>query len=145
MSNIITTQLAKCLNKEHKLLKNHIVNPQSFTEIYNTLIILPKNKIKIFDVTSSTELENNQLIKIKDHINQTGSNILIGNQNNLEIDFLDLTNIYTYKEKAEVTTCVGYRFPTTIFFSSTFLCNISIIARAMNFKNIYGYLYNHIN
>ena len=143
MSSIITTQLAKNLYKENKLLKNHIVNPENFTEIYDILIRLPKNEINIYDITHSLEVKKNTLIEIKDHINQTGSNILIGNQNNLDIDFLDLTNIYTFTKKAKITTCVGNKFPTSTSFSSTFLCNISIVARAMKFKHIYGYLFNH--
>ena len=145
MSKIITTQLAKGLYKEHALLKNYIVNPQNFTEIYKTLISLPKKEIKIFDITHSLNIENKKLIEIKDHINHTGSNILIGNQKSLNIDFLDLTNIYTFNEGAQITTCVGGRFPTANNFSSPFLCNISIIARAMKFEHIYGYLYNHID
>ena len=38
-------------------------------------------------------------IQIKDHINNTGTNILIGKQKTLNIDFIDLTNLYSYDQK----------------------------------------------
>ena len=103
---------------------------------------MPKQEIKIFDLTNCSNYKNNKLINVKDHINQTGSNILIGNQKKIDIDFPDLSNIYTDNGQGIITICCGNQPSNEKTYPSTFLCNISIIAKILNFKYIFGYLYN---
>ena len=142
MCNIITKQLANTLPQKHGLLNKTILDGENFKLIYKTLQKLPKNEIKIFDITNSPKHNKNELINVKDHINQTGSNILIGNQNKIDIDFPDLSNIYTDKGQGITTICCGHQLLNEKQYPSTFLCNISIIAKILNFKYIFGYLYN---
>ena len=65
--------------------------------------------IEIWDLTKG--YDRGTIIDIADHINKTGSNPLIGNQQKLGIDFPDISNLYLSK-KGAVTSCYGNRFST---------------------------------
>jgi len=101
-------------------------------------------QIVIYDITYMPKSPTEEILNIKDHINQTGENWLRGNQNKLNISFIDVGNLYSSK-KGVITTCLGkhyndykklYKHP------STEICNIAIIARAMGFNKIAGRLIN---
>ena len=96
------------------------------------------NSIEIWDLTKG--YNSGDIIDVSDHINKTGSNPLFGNQQKLGIDFPDITNLYQTKTGV-VTSCYGNRFfETDEKNSSTWICHISIIARAIGIQNIHGKL-----
>ena len=78
--NITTRQLANKLSKDSKLLKQNIVNPKNFNQIYQLLTSNRKNEIYVTDSTSTEKKESGTIIPIKDHINRTGINILRAKQ-----------------------------------------------------------------
>ena len=51
------------------------------------------------------KIKKNETIQVRDHINSTGTNILIGKQKTLCIDFTDLTNLYAYNQNSVITEC----------------------------------------
>ena len=78
--NIITEQLANKLPKDSELQKYKIVNPTNFNELYQQLKSNKTNEINIIDLTSTPKEEYGMIISVQDHINRTGTNILIGKQ-----------------------------------------------------------------
>ena len=96
------------------------------------------NSIEIWDLTKG--YNSGDIFEVSDHINKTGSNPLFGNQQKLGIDFPDITNLYQDKTGV-VTSCHGNRFfETDEKNSSTWICHISIVARAIGIQNIHGKL-----
>ena len=81
---------------------------------------------------------------VLDHINRTGTNILIGKQKLLGIDFIDTTTPYTHKINSIITNCCGETLNNFYEYPSHYICNITTLALAMNIKNIHGFLYNTI-
>ena len=80
--------------------------------------------------------------QVKDHINRTGQNPLRGKQKKLNIDFIDMSNLYKYNKNAVITDCCGQKLNLNYSYPNHYLCNISIIARASGVKEISGYLIN---
>ena len=142
--NITTRQLANKLSKDSKLLKQNIVNPKNFNQIYQLLTSNRKNEIYVTDSTSTKKKESGTIIPIKDHINRTGINILRAKQIFLNIDFIDSTNLYKSKNNSIITDCCGEALNNKYKYPSHYICHIIILAHAMNIKNIYGFLYNTI-
>ena len=142
--NITTRQLANKLSKDSKLLKQNIVNPKNFNQIYQLLTSNRKNEIYVTDSTSTEKKESGTIIPIKDHINRTGINILRAKQIFLNIDFIDSTNLYKSKNNSIITDCCGEALNNKYKYPSHYICHIIILAHAMNIKNIYGFLYNTI-
>ena len=140
--NIITEQLAKKLPKQSELNKHNVVNPANFNELHK---LLKSNKIKeihVIDSTITNKIEPKTIIPVQNHINQTGTNILIGKQNLLGIDFIDTTNIYAQNGKGIITDCCGKNLNQNYEYPSHYICYITILARAMKINNIQGFLYN---
>ena len=143
MLTILTKDLKKKIEQTHKLNKYRAINPRSFTEIFNVLKKENKKELTIYDITYSKQDLSGEVFQVNDHINQTGTNILIGKQKQTKTDFIDLTNLYKQSEKGIITTCYGSKIKTNAIYPSHFLCNISILAKAMKFKSIYAYLINY--
>lgn len=100
-------------------------------------------EIIIYDITQNQHQSAGKIIPVNDHINKTGHNPLIGNQQKLDIDFTDLTHIYTKHPNGVTTACLGERFHSeTILNKSAYFCNIAILARAIGFSKISGFLVN---
>ena len=97
MLKIITTQLSELLKEDHILQKHHHINPTNFNEMYNLFKSTTILSICIYDKTFSKNLKRGQIIPVCDHINNTGTNILIGRQKKLNIDFTDISNLYQQK------------------------------------------------
>lgn len=142
MLKIITVQLSKFLEKDHILQKYHHVDPTSFNEIYDLFQSESPSSICIYDKTFSNNLKIGQIIPIRDHINNTGENILIGQQKRLNIDFTDATNLYQQKHNGRTTVCCGKTLNIEKKYPSHYICHITILARTMKIKTIDGYLYN---
>ena len=142
--NIITEQLANKLPQNSELQKYNIVNPTNFNELYQQLKAKKTNEINVIDLTSTPKEEHGMIISVQDHINRTGTNILIGRQKLLGIDFIDMTNLYQKKKNSIITNCCGEILNNKYEYPSHYLCHITTLARAMNTKNIHGFLYNAI-
>ena len=144
MLKIITKQLSSILPEEHKLKKHISIDPTNFSKMFSLFKHKTGNNLCVYDVTVSKSLKNNQIVMIKDHINNTGVNILIGRQKKLNIDFTDMTNIYSHNKNGVITICIGERVNIEMEYPSKHLCHITTLARAMQFKTITGFLYNNI-
>jgi hypothetical protein len=129
---IITKQLAKHLPIK-TVPKGIIVDPTNVQNIIHTLKQLKKEEtVVIYDKTVSKEKDITKPIQVKDHVNKTGLNPLVGIQQKLKIDFIDLSNLYG--DTGVVTTCCGKKLDTTINFPSHYLSNLTIIAKSMGVK-----------
>ena len=137
---IITKELVDKLPKNHDLLQYKEIDPQN---INNSIYILQdEQKITIYDRTY-TDLHNpGEILGVQDHINRTGNNPLIGNQKKLNIDFIDMNNTYKRKPPFVITDCCGEKLNFNYSYPSHYLCNISILAKAMGLQSVSAYLVN---
>ena len=142
MLKIITTQLSEFLKEDHILQKHHQINPTNFDEMYNLFQSKTISSICIYDKTFSKNLKSCQIIPVCDHINNTGTNILIGHQKKLTIDFIDVSNLYQQKYNSIITVCCGKTLNVEERYPSHYMCHITTLARAMRINTIAGYLYN---
>ena len=140
MIKIVTTELERTNLISAEFSNKIVVDAQEKEALINHMLNIKKDTqtIEIWDLTKG--YDRGTIIDIADHINKTGSNPLIGNQQKLGIDFLDISNLYL-REQGVVTSCYGNRFSTIHKKnSSTWLCHISIVARAIGIENISGKL-----
>ena len=144
MLTIITKQLSELIPPNHKLQKYLSIDPTNFLAMYNLFKTATDKGLCIYDATTSKNLKYGQTVRIIDHINNTGTNILIGQQKTLKIDFTDLTNFYFHNQKGVITTCCGKNVNIEKEYPCHYLCHPATLARAMQFKKITGYLYNII-
>ena len=139
---IITSQLSLKLPNGHELLNYAIVDPYNFDEMYELLKTKSPPKIKIYDATHSKNKKPGTLFQIKDHLNLSGHNPLIGRQAFLGIDFIDISKLYHCGDEGVITHCCGTELNTQYDYPSHYLCHLSILARAMGIKSINAFLYN---
>ena len=142
MIKIITQQASESLPAEHPLKKYITLDPTNFNNTYKILKSIKTKEICVIDTTMSQKIKEKEIIQVMDHINNTGANILIGKQKILGIDFIDMSNFYTHKDKSIITHCCGKVLNTNKDYPSHYLCNITTLARAMKFNKIMGLLYN---
>ena len=139
---MITKQLSELIPKDHKLQKHVSIDPTNFWTMYNLFKTQTDKGICIYDATISKDLKYGQIIRIRDHINNTSTNILIGLQKTLKIDFTDLTNFYSQDQKSVITTCCGEKLNLKKEYPSHYMCHPTTLAKAMQINTITGYLYN---
>ena len=77
-------------------------------------------------------------VNIKDHINKTGINPIIGSS---KIEFKDIGKLYN-TEKGIVTTCCGEKLNPNYSNPSHYLCVFSILAFYLGFNNIKAIIVN---
>ena len=130
------------LPQGHELLDNTIVNPVNFNAMYELMKTKSSGEIKIFDATKSEKKSPGTLFPVKDHLNLSGHNPLIGKQEFLGIDFIDLSKLYNCDNEGVITHCCGAELNTQYEYPSHYLCHLSILARAMGVKTIQAFLYN---
>ncbi len=134
MIKIITAELVKFnLNLESDAV---VVDAKYKENLIKEMLKIKKltDIIEIWDLTKGYTM--GEIIEVSDHINKTGSNPLIGNQQKLKIDFPDVTNLYNHK-KGRITICRGDSFHKRNDKNiSTWLCHISIVARAIGITKI---------
>ena len=140
MLNIATNQLYHKITKQDNIPLCISVDPTNIEELIKIMNKNEEKKVTIYDYTTTNKIKSKQLISVKDHINNTGSNILLGKQKLLNIDFIDMSNIYTYDIKNIIATCIGEN-NIEADYPCSFLCNISTLARALNYTLIKAYLY----
>ena len=139
---IITEQLAKKLHQNNELQKHNIVNPTNFNQLYQLLKSNKIDEIHVTDATTTKKKEPGTIIPVQDHINRTGKNILIGKQDFLAIDFLDITTPYTSMKNSIITDSCGQNLNKKYEYPSHYICHVTTLAHAMNIKNVHGFLYN---
>ena len=114
-------------------------------ELINTLINIDKKReIIIFDITYKKNKPNFFVQNICDHINQTGTNWLRKKQKQLQLDFVDITNLYISTSKTTTVSLGSYyeKNKTKHKNPSTDICNIAIMLRGMGYNKIKGNLVN---
>ena len=99
--------------------------------------------ISIYDITQNEELDFKTIISVNDHVNCTGSNPLVGRQQKMGIDFVDMTSIYEQKSDGIITHSGGKKLNLQFDFPSHYLAHIIILARTLKFKFIRAYLINN--
>jgi len=140
--SIITEQLSIKLPPENYLQTLPVVTPQNFENIYKLLYRKNITELNITDATSSQQIETGRVVEVKDHINKTGSNPLIGKQEFLDIDFIDMSGAYSFEKNAIITVCCGEKLNIDFDYPSHFLCHITILAHTLKIPAIKGFLYN---
>jgi len=99
--------------------------------------------ISIYDVTQNEKLDFEEIISVKDHVNCTGKNPLVGRQQKLGIDFIDMTSVYEQKSDGIITYSSGNKLNLEFDFPSHYLAHIIILAQTLKFKSIGAYLINN--
>ena len=140
--HVITEQLSNKLPPENKLQKLTIISLDSFESIYKRIHSKKIIELHVTDATYSNKIPTGKTVQVKDHINKTGSNILIGKQAFLNIDFIDMTETYSFEKNAIITACCGEILNKNFDYPSYFLCHITILAHALKIPTIKGFLYN---
>ena len=101
-------------------------------------LIKRNTPIKIYDL-GFVEKESQEIIEVKDHLNKTGKNPIIGSD---EIEFKDISLLYKSKTGI-VTTCCGKNLNLNHKNPSHFLCVFSVLVFYLGFSNISGFLINN--
>ena len=139
---IITKELAEQLSSKHKFMSSLIIDPKKFKNLHAFFVEENPSDLIIYDRTRNKTHKGNTIIPVKDHINRTGNNPLIGRQSQLGFDFIDITNLYNYSGKGVITDCCGEALNNKYDYPSHYLCNISVLARAVGIKRLQAFLYN---
>ena len=93
--------------------------------------------IKIYDLGFIRE-DSREILEVKDHLNKTGKNPIIGND---KIDFKDISLLYKFR-KGVVTTCCGKKLNLNQKNPSHFLCVFSVLIFYLGFTNISAFIIN---
>ena len=139
---IITQQLANKLPQNNLLLSNQVLNPLDYSGVRS--VISAAKELTIYDITHNEKLPEGKIISVRDHINKTGNNPLINHQNELNIDFIDITRLYKIKQNSVKTNCCGKKLNSIYPYPSHYLCNISILAKALGIHKVSAFLVNII-
>ena len=139
---VITKQLSNKLPLENKLQKRPNISHNNFENIYKLLHSKKITELHVTDATYSNKIPKGETIQVKDHINKTGSNILIGRQTLLNINFIDMAETYSFEKNAIITVCCGEALNKNLDYPSHFLCHITTLAKALKIPTIKGFLYN---
>ena len=133
--------------KESKTTESIKINPKNITEAIKVLKKLQQHSIEICDITCNPQKLHNEEIIVKDHINQIGNNPLIGIQSKFSEPFIDISNTYSVDDGV-TTVCLGPHYDqhkNQYAYPSTYLCYISILAKAIGVKKIKATLINKID
>jgi len=131
----------------YKLADSIKINPKDIADTVKTLKGLKENSVEIYDITNNLQIPHNEKIIVNDHINKTGNNPLIGIQSQFSEAFIDISNIYS-AEDGVTTVCLGAHYDKhkkQNEYPSTYLCYISILAKAIGVKKISAALINKID
>ena len=134
---IIITQEVFNLKKEtpHDI----VADINNLEKLKTELSQIKKNTpIEIYDL-GITKKAQQESLKVKDHINKTGINPIIGSD---KIEFKDISKLYKNK-KGIVTTCCGKNLNLKHKNPSHFLCVFSVLVFYLGFTNISGFIINY--
>ena len=133
--------------KDNKHSDSIKINPNNRSETIRTLKTLKQHSIEVYDITHNPQMPHDEKIVVKDHINQTGNNPLIGIQRQFSEPFIDISNTYNVDDGV-TTVCLGPHYnkhKNQYAHPSTYLCYISILAKAIGIKKINATLINKID
>ena len=134
---IIITQEVFNLKKEtpHDI----VADINNLEKLKTELSQIKKNTpIEIYDL-GVTKKAQQESLKVKDHINKTGINPIIGSD---KIEFKDISKLYKNKTGI-VTTCCGKNLNLKHKNPSHFLCVFSVLVFYLGFTNISGLIINN--
>ena len=132
---------------DNKLTESIKINPKDIAGTIKILKSLKQQMIEIYDITHNPQAPHNEKIIVKDHINQSGNNPLIGIQNQFLEPFIDISNTYNV-DNGVTTVCLGSHYDkhkNKHEYPSTYLCYVSILAKAICVKKINATLINKID
>ena len=132
---------------DNKLTESIKINPKDIAGTIKILKSLRQQMIEIYDITHNPQMPHNEKIIVKDHINQSGNNPLIGIQNQFLEPFIDISNTYSV-DNGVTTVCLGAhydKYKNKYEHPSTYLCYVSILAKAIGVKKINATLINKID
>ena len=132
---------------DNKLTESIKINPKNIAGTIKILKSLKQQTIEIYDITHNPQMPHNEKIIVKDHVNQSGNNPLIGIQNQFLEPFIDISNTYNVKNGI-ITVCLGAHYDkhkNNHEYPSTYLCHVSILAKAIGVKKINATLINKID
>ena len=92
--------------KDNKHSDSIKINPNNRSETIRTLKTLKQHSIEVYDITHNPHMPHDEKIVVKDHINQTGNNPLIGIQRQFSEPFIDISNTYNVDDGV-TTVCLG--------------------------------------
>ena len=121
-----------------------VLETQDHKKNIKTIAALKNKEIYIYDTTRTDKHENNAVLNVKDHINMTGHNPLIGNQHLIDSPFVDISEIYV-DQIGVVTECLGQAFEKKhryFKYPSHYLCYFSILCAAAGISKVSARLIN---
>ena len=131
---IIATK--ELINQKKDFKYNIIADINNLKKLKEDLSKIKKDtSIKIYDI-GVVKKESKKTIEVKDHINKTGINPIIGSN---KIEFKDIGRLYKSK-KGTVTTCCGKSLNLNYKNPSHFLCVFSVLVFYLGFSNISGFI-----
>ena len=134
---IIATQ--ELVNIKNKIKHNIVADINNLGRLKNDLSQIKKTiPIKIYDLGILSK-QSQEILEVKDHINKTGINPIIGHS---KIEFKDISRLYQNKTGI-ITTCCGKKINLNHKNPSYFLCIFSVLVFYMGFKNISGFIVNN--
>ncbi len=134
---IIITQ--EIINAKKEISHDIVADIHNIKKLKKDLSLIKKNTpIKIYDL-GFFEKGSQKIIEVKDHLNKTGINPIIGSD---EIDFKDIASLYKSKTGV-VTTCCGKILNLNYKNPSHFLCVFSVLVFYLGFNNISGFIINY--
>ena len=121
--------------------KGIVVDARNVEKCVDKLKGLDRQRITVYDLMQNPKLPNNSTFTVKDHINCSGSNPLVGRQSFMGVDFVDMSNVYRASDGG-ITHFCGEVYNLKYEFPSGFLAHIIILCRAMKFQKINAILIN---
>ena len=122
--------------------KGVVVDFSNFEECIALLNTINNKSVMFYDLTVNKTFDHETIFSVRDHINCTGSNPLVGKQKKQNIEFVDMTSVYQCSGDGVITHSCGNILDVRFEYPSYYLAHIVIIARALKFKNIGSGLIN---
>ena len=133
---IITKEI---INAKKEIPHDIVADIHNIKKFKKDMSVIKKDTpIKIYDL-GFLEKESKKIIEVKDHLNKTGINPIIGSD---KIDFKDISCLYKSKVGI-VTTCCGKDLNLNHKNPSHFLCFFSVLVFYLGFTNISGFIINN--
>ena len=134
---IIVTQ--EIIDKKINIGYDAIANIKDIKKLNKKLLELDlKEEIIIYDL-GIVKNSSNKVCEVRDHINKTGQNPIIGNK---KIEFKDISKLYGSKNGI-TTTCCGKDLNLNHENPSHYLCFYAILIFYLGFTNIKGFIINY--
>ena len=114
-------------------------NTEACIDFFNSTEV---EEISIYEITQNNQFKQETIFSVNDHINCTGSNPLVGRQQKLGIDFVDMTGVYDQKRDGIITHSCGEKLNKEYKYPSHYLAQFVILSRIFKFEPLSGYLIN---